>query len=81
VQKAFGRRADLLLVTDPVSINMEEALERTLDAVPDPKLVVAVGHCGTCGGVFGYGGGHPLRGSNGCQISEAYCESDPRGLS
>jgi Ni,Fe-hydrogenase III small subunit len=32
---------------------MEEALKRTYDAVPYPKLVVAVGDCGGCGGVFG----------------------------
>lgn len=50
---ASPRHADLLLVTGPVSVNMEEALKRTLDAVPDPKLVVAVGDCGACGGIFG----------------------------
>ena len=50
---ASPRHADLLLVTGPVSVNMEEALKRTYDAVPDPKLVVAVGDCGTCGGIFG----------------------------
>lgn len=50
---ASPRHADLLLVTGPVSVNMEEALRRTWDAVPDPKLVVAVGDCGGCGGVFG----------------------------
>lgn len=50
---ASPRHADLLLVTGPVSVNMEEALRRTLDAVPDPKFVVAVGDCGACGGVFG----------------------------
>jgi len=50
---ASPRHADLLLVTGPVSVNMEEALKRTYDAVPDPKLVVAVGDCGRCGGVFG----------------------------
>jgi Ni,Fe-hydrogenase III small subunit len=50
---ASPRHADLLLVTGPVSVNMEEALKRTYDAMPDPKLVVAVGDCGTCGGVFG----------------------------
>jgi Ni,Fe-hydrogenase III small subunit len=50
---ASPRHADLLLVTGPVSVNMEEALKRTFDAVPDPKLVVAVGDCGTCGGIFG----------------------------
>ncbi len=50
---ASPRHADLLLVTGPVAANMEEALKRTLDAMPDPKLVVAVGACGACGGVFG----------------------------
>lgn len=47
------RHADLLLVTGPVSVNMEEALKRTYDAIPDPKFVVAVGDCGACGGIFG----------------------------
>ena len=50
---ASPRHADLLLVTGPVSVNMEEALKRTFDAVPDPKFVVAVGDCGACGGIFG----------------------------
>ena len=50
---ASPRHADLLLVTGPVSVNMEEALKRTYDAVPDPKLVMAIGDCGACGGVFG----------------------------
>ncbi len=50
---ASPRHADLLLVTGPVSANMEEALKRTFDAVPDPKIVIAVGDCGACGGIFG----------------------------
>ena len=50
---ASPRHADLLLVTGPVSVNMEEALRRTYDAIPDPKLVIAIGDCGACGGVFG----------------------------
>ena len=50
---ASPRHADLLLVTGPVSVNMEEALKRTYDAVPDPKIVVALGDCGACGGLFG----------------------------
>ena len=50
---ASPRHADLLLVTGPVSVNMEEALKRTYDAVPDPKFVIAVGDCGACGGIFG----------------------------
>jgi Ni,Fe-hydrogenase III small subunit len=52
---ASPRHADLLLVTGPVSRHMEVALRRTYDATPDPKLVVAVGDCGACGGVFGEG--------------------------
>jgi Ni,Fe-hydrogenase III small subunit len=50
---ASPRHADLLLVTGPVSRNMELALKRTYDATPDPKLVVAVGDCGCTGGIFG----------------------------
>jgi len=50
---ASPRHADLLLVTGPVSVNMEEALRRTYTATPEPKLVVAVGDCGACGGLFG----------------------------
>ena len=50
---ASPRHADLLLVTGPVSANMETALERTYEAMPDPKLVVAIGDCGCTGGIFG----------------------------
>jgi Ni,Fe-hydrogenase III small subunit len=50
---ASPRHADLLLVTGPVSRNMEEALRRTYEATPEPKLVVAIGDCGCSGGIFG----------------------------
>jgi Ni,Fe-hydrogenase III small subunit len=40
-------------VTGPVSKHMAIALQRTYDATPDPKLVVAVGDCGCSGGIFG----------------------------
>jgi len=50
---ASPRHADMLLVTGPVSRNMETALRRTFDAVPEPRLVVAVGDCGCAGGIFG----------------------------
>ena len=50
---ASPRHADLLLVTGPVARSMELALKRTYDATPDPKLVVAVGDCGSTGGIFG----------------------------
>jgi Ni,Fe-hydrogenase III small subunit len=49
---ASPRFADLLLVTGPVSRNMEIALRRTFDATPPPKLVVACGDCAIDGGVF-----------------------------
>ena len=52
---ASPRHADLLLVTGPVARNMEEALRRTYEATPEPKLVVAVGDCGCDGGIFGEG--------------------------
>jgi Ni,Fe-hydrogenase III small subunit len=50
---ASPRHADLLLVTGPVSKHMQQALRRTFEATPDPKLVVAVGECGCSGGIFG----------------------------
>ncbi len=50
---ASPRHADLLLVTGPVSRNMEMALKRTFEATPEPKLVVAVGDCACDGGIFG----------------------------
>ena len=50
---ASPRHADLLMVTGPVSRNMEVALKRTYDATPTPKLVIATGDCGCTGGIFG----------------------------
>ena len=50
---ASPRHADLLLVTGPVSRHMAEALRRTYEATPEPKLVVAIGDCGCNGGLFG----------------------------
>ena len=49
---ASPRHADVLMVTGPVTKNMREALERTYDATPDPKWVVAVGDCAMNCGVF-----------------------------
>jgi len=53
---ASPRHADLLLVTGPVSRHMQEALRRTYDATPEPRLVVAIGDCGCSGGSGGSGG-------------------------
>src|SRR6266480_1590095 len=49
---ASPRHADVLLVTGPVTKNMREALQRTYDATPAPKWVVAVGDCARDGGCF-----------------------------
>lgn len=50
---ASPRHADLLLVTGPVTRNMELAVRKTYDATPEPRIVVAVGACGCSGGIFG----------------------------
>ena len=49
---ASPRHADVLLVTGPVTKNMREALERTYNATPGPKWVIAVGNCAIDGGIF-----------------------------
>jgi Ni,Fe-hydrogenase III small subunit len=49
---ASPRHADVLMVTGPVTKNMREALERTYQATPEPKWVVAVGDCAKDGGCF-----------------------------
>lgn len=49
---ASPRHADGLLITGPVTENMREALFRTWEAVPSPKLVIAVGACAISGGPF-----------------------------
>jgi Ni,Fe-hydrogenase III small subunit len=49
---ASPRHADMLLVTGPVTRNMETPLRKTYEATPDPKFVVAVGDCAATCGVF-----------------------------
>jgi len=50
---ASPRHADMLLVTGPVTTHMLIALQRTYDAVPAPKVVVAAGACACNGGIYG----------------------------
>jgi len=50
---ASPRHADVLLVTGVVSRAMQTALLRTYDATPNPKWVIAMGDCASCGGEFG----------------------------
>jgi Ni,Fe-hydrogenase III small subunit len=49
---ASPRHADGLLITGPVTRSMELALRKTYDAVPAPKIVIAVGACAVAGGPF-----------------------------
>ncbi len=53
---ASPRHADGLLITGAISTNMHLALKKTYDAVPDPKIVIAVGACAISGGPYK---GHP----------------------
>ena len=79
---ASPRHADLLLVTGPVSRNMETALRRTWEATPDPKLVVAIDDCGCTGGIFGESYASRGRVSNVIPVDVAVpgCPPTPRAM-
>jgi Ni,Fe-hydrogenase III small subunit/NAD-dependent dihydropyrimidine dehydrogenase PreA subunit len=49
---ASPRHADGLLITGPVTENMRLALKKTYDALPDPRIVIAVGSCAVSGGPY-----------------------------
>ncbi|HEY3422445.1 MAG TPA: NADH-quinone oxidoreductase subunit B family protein [Methanocellaceae archaeon] len=49
---ASPRHADMLLITGPVTRNMEHALRQTYDVTPEPRLIVAMGACAISGGIF-----------------------------
>jgi hydrogenase-4 component I len=49
---ASPRHADGIVVTGPITRNMREALLRTYEATPEPKIVIAVGGCAISGGIF-----------------------------
>lgn len=49
---ASPRHADGLLITGPITKNMVLALKKTYDAIPEPKIVIAVGACALSGGLF-----------------------------
>ena len=49
---ASPRHADVLLLTGAMTRNLEEAARRTYEAMPEPRLVVAIGACAISGGVF-----------------------------
>jgi Ni,Fe-hydrogenase III small subunit/NAD-dependent dihydropyrimidine dehydrogenase PreA subunit len=62
---ASPRHADGLLITGPVTKNMELALKKTYDAVPAPKIVIAVGACAIAGGPFI---NHPEQGNGAASV-------------
>lgn len=49
---ASPRHADGIVVTGPITRNMHDALLKTYEATPDPKIVIAVGGCAISGGMF-----------------------------
>ena len=52
---ASPRHADGVVVTGPVTRNLETAVRRTFEAIPDPRIVIAVGACAASGGIVGEG--------------------------
>jgi Ni,Fe-hydrogenase III small subunit/formate hydrogenlyase subunit 6/NADH:ubiquinone oxidoreductase subunit I len=52
---ASPRHADGVVVTGSVTRNLETAVRRTVAAIPDPRIVIAVGACAASGGIVGEG--------------------------
>jgi len=52
VFRASPRQADLMIVAGRVSIKMAPVLKQLYDQMPDPKWVISMGACASCGGVF-----------------------------
>lgn len=79
---ASPRHADALLVTGVVTRNMAEPLRRTFDAVPAPKLVVAVGDCARDCGVFAgaYGVAGAVRDIVPVDVEIAGCPPRPEAI-
>jgi ech hydrogenase subunit C len=46
------KHADILLVTGTVNHRNKKVLKNLYDQMPEPKAVIAIGACGTSGGVF-----------------------------
>jgi len=79
---ASPRHADALVVTGPVTRNMAEPLRRTYEAVPGPKLVVAVGDCARNCGVFAgaYGVAGAVRDVVPVDVEIAGCPPRPEAI-
>jgi NADH-quinone oxidoreductase subunit B len=52
VMRASPRQADLMIVAGRVSVKMAPVLRRLYDQMPNPKWVISMGACASCGGVF-----------------------------
>ena len=79
---ASPRHADLLLVTGVMTRNLEEAALRTWEAMPQPRLVVAVGACAISGGVFAgsYAAGDGIAGTLPVDVFVPGCPPRPEAL-
>lgn len=79
---ASPRHADALLVTGPVTRNMRTALRRTWEAVPEPRVAVAVGDCARDCGVFAeaYGVVGPVRSVIPVAVEVPGCPPSPEDI-
>jgi Ni,Fe-hydrogenase III small subunit len=79
---ASPRHADMLLVTGPVTRNMEAPLRKTYEATPHPKFVVAVGDCAQTCGVFrgGYGVIGPVHAVIPVDVFVGGCPPEPHDI-
>ncbi|MGH9350521.1 MAG: NADH-quinone oxidoreductase subunit B family protein [Vicinamibacterales bacterium] len=79
---ASPRHADMLLVTGPVTRNMEVPLRKTYEATPDSKFVVAVGDCAQTCGVFksGYGVVGPVQSVIPVDVFIRGCPPEPQDI-
>ncbi|HAN09833.1 MAG TPA: NADH:ubiquinone oxidoreductase [Clostridiales bacterium] len=79
---ASPRHSDGIVVTGPVTINMREALIKTYNAMPEPKLVIAVGTCSFDGGIFkdGYGNVERLSDIMPVDLYIPGCPPSPQGI-
>lgn len=50
--RASPRQADVMIVSGRVSRKMAPVLRRIYDQMPEPKWVIAMGDCASCGGIF-----------------------------
>ncbi|WP_308389493.1 4Fe-4S binding protein [Acidithiobacillus sp. AMEEHan] len=76
------RFADLLLVTGPVTVPMREPLLATWEAMPEPRMVLALGTCAVSGAPMdaGYAGGHGLEGVLPVDVWLPGCPPNPAAL-